>query len=331
MNSSKQQSELTAWSKMWRQPCVTTFAGMFPNSYDDTIRDFWEQQLVDHVDHVVDIACGNGALTWLCNEFLNAGETKTRITGMDAATIDPFTALEKDPAEYPEIHFIGDTPAEKLPLEDGSVDIVVSQYGIEYSDLDMTVPEVARVLRDTAKICLIVHDEHSVIVRESVRFLDDHHEMLESEKFHELALELVQLIEQHGTGTALKSAPAYTDLQSRIAAAVSRFDDRAKMHPRTSGYAQYIIELNRATNENVEIPAEVRRARVLAARDALAIATLRLDELAEAALSEQDRQDLKKSLESYDFTVTRMQTIGYKSEENFGTTLVAERNWQRSR
>ena len=60
------------WSLYWRRPTVTSFGDLFPENYDGAILEFWKTQLVGEFNHVVDIACGNGALTWLANEIINS-------------------------------------------------------------------------------------------------------------------------------------------------------------------------------------------------------------------------------------------------------------------
>lgn len=134
------------WTPYWRRPTLTSFGDIFPNNYDGSILEFWQRQLTGQLQHVVDVACGNGALTWIANSILNRDGNRTRVTGVDFADIDPFAALKRKPGRYPQVRFIGNTPAEQLPFADASVDLLISQYGIEYSDLSRSVPEAARVL-----------------------------------------------------------------------------------------------------------------------------------------------------------------------------------------
>ncbi|MDH3978720.1 MAG: class I SAM-dependent methyltransferase [Gammaproteobacteria bacterium] len=121
---------------MWTRPTLTAFASSFQDNYDGPILEFWESQIIGDIGHVADLACGNGALTWIANDLLNKHESKTKVTGVDYAKINPFQVLERNPKDFPQVSFIGDTGVEKLPFADGSIDLVISQYGLEYSDLD---------------------------------------------------------------------------------------------------------------------------------------------------------------------------------------------------
>ena len=157
------------WSHSWQSPRLTSFGADLPNNYDGAFLEFWKQQLQGKFSHVVDLACGNGALTWISDDILNSGDRKTAITGVDFASISPFRALGRQEKDYPEVRFIGNSPIEKLPFEDNSVDLVVSQYGLEYSNLDKSIPEIGRVLTSSGKMSFILHDRDGVIVRDATK------------------------------------------------------------------------------------------------------------------------------------------------------------------
>jgi len=48
-------------------------------------------------------------------------------------------------------------PAESLPFGAGDFSLVVSQYGIEYSEMDRSVPEVLRVLAPGGRVRIVAH------------------------------------------------------------------------------------------------------------------------------------------------------------------------------
>ena len=135
-----QNSDPQDWTIFWKRSTTTSFPQIFPNNYDGSILEFWQRQLAGDFHHIVDVACGNGALTWVSNEILNNGPRKTNITGVDFADISPFKVLHRKKRDFPAIRFIGNTPAENLPFEDQSVDLVISQYGLEYTNPDKTIP-----------------------------------------------------------------------------------------------------------------------------------------------------------------------------------------------
>jgi ubiquinone/menaquinone biosynthesis C-methylase UbiE len=162
---------------------ITSFGAMFQNSYDHDIRDFWHQQLDVDCKNIVDLACGNGALVWIADEIRNpSGKKRTHITGVDIANIKPFKILGKKAKRYPMIKFIANTSIDDLPFDDGSIDIVISQYGLEYSILDTTIPEIARVLTANGKMCFVMHDEYSAIIQKEKLVIAECLRVLEQEK-----------------------------------------------------------------------------------------------------------------------------------------------------
>ena len=85
------------------------------------------------------------------------------LTGIDLADIDPARFLPEHRVDVAAARFIGNTAAESLPFADGSFDVVVSQYGLEYADLALALSEAVRVLasggqrrraRDLLSACL---------------------------------------------------------------------------------------------------------------------------------------------------------------------------------
>ena len=57
--------------------------------------------------------------------------------------------------------------AESVPLESGSVDAVVSVFGIEYAELSEAIPEVSRLLVPEGRFDWVVHHADSIVSRMS--------------------------------------------------------------------------------------------------------------------------------------------------------------------
>lgn len=320
-----QGSEMDAWSAAWKNPTITSFVGQFPESYDGPILEFWQSQMADMPEHVVDLACGNGALTWIANDILNCEGPRARITGFDFANIDPFKALKRNPRDYPQVRFVGNTPIENLPLESASVDLAISQYGFEYSNLEDSVPEVARILKPGGRLSLIMHDQDSVIVRQAVDLLGDSRDMLDFIKLHDLALEKIDLQAKFAGQEAMEKSPAFHDLQSRIRRALDELTPRVGRHPRGSMLHNYFSTIHRAVNDPGIGSRDRRTKMVKSARDGLTRGVRRISALAEAALSEEGLDELCRLLEAQQrFVVRECRKLRYKGGEPFGTILVAE-------
>ncbi len=325
MDDSPKEPDIASWSTMWQHPTVTSFTWMFQDSYDGSILDFWKTQLVGPFNHIVDLACGNGALAWICNDILNRDDATTVITGVDSANIDPFRALGRKKSDYPAVEFLGNTRTEELPFADHSIDLAVSQYGIEYSNLEKTIPEIARVLTPTGRIGLVLHDFDSIIVRESVRYLGDMQEMAEKVRLHELALPLVQLYEKCGINDEMRNRSDYQQLKQQIGRILKEKEPTFRQHPSNSPLARYIRTLGDATNMQKPLPIDERKILIQQARDGLIVEIRRLKQLAEAALSPAGFEKLAALVEAQGLTVTAKGTLKYNEGDNFGTILTAEK------
>jgi ubiquinone/menaquinone biosynthesis C-methylase UbiE len=130
---------------------------------------------LDDAVEVLDIATGNGVLLLWAYEAARAQGRELSLTGVDLAEIDPARFLPEHREALASVHFIGNTPAESLPFGDNRFDVLVSQYGLEYADLDRALDEVARVLKPGGQLHWLAHDAHSVVVaqgRELLRQID---------------------------------------------------------------------------------------------------------------------------------------------------------------
>jgi ubiquinone/menaquinone biosynthesis C-methylase UbiE len=325
MSGTDDKSDVNIWSRMWEAPTVTTFTGMFGDSYDGSILDFWKSQFVGSPGHVVDVGCGNGAIVWICNDILNAGKQSSQITGIDAADIDPFRILGRNPRDFPSVKFVGNCPAEKLPFANESVNLIVSQFGIEYSDFEKSVPEVCRVLTESGSMAFILHNQDSVIVRQAAAQSLDIRKVLDELKFDQLAASLVQLYRKYGINDRLRASPDYRNLMRKIAGKVQAFQIIAEKQEAGSALAQFIQSMNKATDEKTSISLNERERSISQGRDALLRVTGREAALSAAALTPARKERLIELIENQNFCVTRLETLKYKHEINFGTVLVAER------
>lgn len=156
------------WTDYWQQGHLTSFGEDLTGNYTGTLLFEWEKffsSIKSEPVKVVDIGTGNGALIDIA---VNTADCKTpHFFGVDFAKLKVKSELEAD-----NITFCPQTSAEKLPFEEGSVNIVVSQFGIEYSDLSQSVSETARVLAKGGEIRWIMHARESSIVKPNSAIFD---------------------------------------------------------------------------------------------------------------------------------------------------------------
>ena len=128
----------------------------------------WQGWLADLPDgsRILDVATGNGIVLAHAAGAARARGLRFELTGVDLADIDPPRYLRNlDPALRAAV-FRGGVAAEALPFTDGSFDVVVSQYGIEYADLERALAEIARVLVPGGALVWLAHAADSEIARQ---------------------------------------------------------------------------------------------------------------------------------------------------------------------
>ncbi|WP_296252577.1 class I SAM-dependent methyltransferase [uncultured Stenotrophomonas sp.] len=148
-----------SWSRYWALQPDHSLPGTFDAGYGQAISSFWQgiaQRLPDTAS-VLDLATGNGPLPRLLLHW----RPDLSIDGIDAAQIAP-TWLPPNKAALPRFH--SHISCEALPFSNASFDLVTSQYGIEYSDLNRSLAEVARTLRADGIFAAVIHSSGSRIV-----------------------------------------------------------------------------------------------------------------------------------------------------------------------
>ena len=311
------------WSALWARDTVTTLSSMFQDNYDLSVADFWQQVLAGDNNEVIDLACGNGALVWLANDILNKNDARTKITGIDAAAIDPFVSLNKDKNEFPMVNFIDNTAIEELPFNDNSVDVATSQYGLEYSDLQRSIPELGRVLKPTAKMGFILHNDQSSIVKGSTRYLDHHKMILNDIRIHDLFLELDRLIGKSRDLTKVSAKPKIKKKMIAINAASDRIKEIMKVIDPESEVLRYCIPMFNAFNEASVRKGVNRKKVVQQSISGLDDYIGRIEDLKSAALSTEEQAILIGLIENEGFTITENRPLAYKNNNNIGTAIVA--------
>ena len=166
---------MNPWSVFWRQGHSTTFGDYFKQGYDGAVAAWWQGQ-VDTIESgttVLEVGCGNCSLL----PFLVRAGKAGKYIGLDLATIE-VSEVARQGLDDSGIDVIlhGDTPAEAIPEDDNSVDVVASVFGIEYSDLDRSLAEVQRVLKPGGRVLALLHHDGSVVTSMSRRALSEYDE-----------------------------------------------------------------------------------------------------------------------------------------------------------
>jgi len=157
-------NQSNAWSNYWLSGKPSTFGGLDDLLSNPALSDLWRKYLGSRLgSHVLEIGCGNGALT----RFLPSvdGVAERKVQAIDIAKLSSeLRAVEG-------VTFHEETAAENLPFDDGVFDSVVSQFGFEYADFNPAVKELARVCKADATVTFISHHRSSWLCRDSFDIL----------------------------------------------------------------------------------------------------------------------------------------------------------------
>ena len=133
------------------------------------IAEYWIGMFAELPDgsRVLDIATGNGIILAHAATAAGQGGKTFELTGVDLAEIEPRQFLSDFPAGFENVRFVGGTAAESLPFGDAEFDVVVSQYGLEYAQLDKALAEAERVLAPGGRLVWLAHCEDSEVVQQN--------------------------------------------------------------------------------------------------------------------------------------------------------------------
>jgi SAM-dependent methyltransferase len=145
------------WSRYWSRGAAHSCGGSYGNRYEGALAAFWRTAFAQlPADaRLLDIATGNGPLPRLLLDCDPDGSSSC--DALDLATLAPEWVAELTPALAARVRFHGGQVAEALPFADASFDMVMSQYGLEYTSLGSSVPELLRVLKPAGQVRLVLH------------------------------------------------------------------------------------------------------------------------------------------------------------------------------
>ncbi len=163
MKKKKTDTKQDAWTHYWTSPASES-SGCIPGApaaVADLLREIWIDffTTLPQGGELVDLGTGGGAVL----KEAHLIRPDLRLTGVDYAQALP--ELAKNICMLPGVSL------ERLPFADKRVDVITSQFAIEYAPLLQAVKEVHRVLRKDGVFLFICHHADSIIVDENVKRL----------------------------------------------------------------------------------------------------------------------------------------------------------------
>ncbi|MDX2143406.1 MAG: class I SAM-dependent methyltransferase [Rhodospirillaceae bacterium] len=150
------QDKHRIWDSYWADSRIQSAVAENPVA-EAVIDAHWREFFAELPDgaHILDLGCGNGAVALIAARVSQEQGKNFQIHGIDAANIDPPKYVAKEAELLKTIAFKGLTLMEDLPFEQGQFDAVVSQFAMEFSDLNKSCAEVGRVMKRGAKFCAL--------------------------------------------------------------------------------------------------------------------------------------------------------------------------------
>lgn len=304
----KNGDEIEQWDRYWAYGNVHSFSQVAGGNYQGAVADFWRARFEALADgsRVLDVATGNGAIALLA---LEAGDRLSRqfeVHGIDLADIAPEEQVE-DPSlteSLKRIKFHGRTAAELLAFENDSFDMACSQFGLEYSDMSRSIPELARVLKPGGRLAAIMHHGDSVLLRATREELAQLDFVLNDVKLYLRARNLLRGMSdegRRGSGKDGRPSPKLEKKQRALQDAMERIRQAAETSASPNmllGPARYVQEIfgaldRKSPRELLGWLDEARR-RVTANQR-------RLLDMTDAAKREPDLQDMQEFLTNAGF------------------------------
>ncbi|MGH8274954.1 MAG: class I SAM-dependent methyltransferase [Gammaproteobacteria bacterium] len=169
-----------AWDQYWRDGRLASCGGEGGAAYQSAITEGWREffRSLPEESRILDVCTGNGAIARVAEEIALERGIEFSIDAFDAALIAPPAIAASQESM---IHFRSRVSAESLPYENDAFDVVVGQYGLEYTDMARSLPELVRVSAPGGcRLRLVIHAREGVVVGLASRQLADARQVRES-------------------------------------------------------------------------------------------------------------------------------------------------------
>ena len=154
-----------AWTTYWQsgESASCHRGGLGEVSFEALWRAFFD---LCHNTDVLDLATGNGTVARWAVASAKARRANLRVTGVDAADINPAAAIGDSTGLLSEIRFLGGVALEALPFKAESFGALSSQFGFEYADEVQAATEVCRVLKTGGTLRFVMHASGGEVSRD---------------------------------------------------------------------------------------------------------------------------------------------------------------------
>ena len=312
MNNSHKPDSFSHWSDYWAGGALTSLPQDFAGNYDGEVADFWHARLaeISHPGRVLDLCTGNGPIALLAASWAHQHAVALDIVAVDAAQPRPeqVPGLSEDQRKLLEtVEFHAGTPIEALPFADGSFDLITSQYGLEYCDLDRAAGQVSRLLRPGGVLAIVAHAADSAMI-ETMQDELAGYQLLDK-------LRLVRLLRSWGRGQL-----ADPDFVRRTTSALTQLQ---RDHSRQAG-SPLVAQAGQAVYGLLQMSAEQRRSQRPAAAayaDQLHAGQARLADMLRVNQKISENPNWHQPLKDAGLVLRASQVLIYRGEHAMGQAM----------
>ncbi|MCW8845644.1 MAG: class I SAM-dependent methyltransferase [Gammaproteobacteria bacterium] len=312
---------MNPWSLFWRQGHSTTFGDYFKRGYEGAVADWWNSTLETLPANpvVMEVGCGNCSLL----PAMITSRVGGKYIGVDLAQVEPSPlAREGLAASGIEVLLHPETPAEEIPEPDLSVDLVVSVFGIEYSDLDRSLPEVLRLLRPGRQFRALLHHDSSVVTSMSRRAISEY----DSEDLATVieALAVISAERDKAASIAELKASSQAEKHRKI---INMLAEKylSSTDPRTANATMFEIMTNALRFfKMMGADSEARRQFIASLQDEHTASHERFKQMVAVALDEEGIEAVQEKLTALGFSDTRTKVI-YSNKDILGWELCTQK------
>ncbi len=305
------------WDRYWEHGFLTSCADAYTANYEGEIAAAWRGFFAELRPgaRLLDVCTGNGAIAAMAAEHSLDHDAGFSIDGIDLARIHPETALRDRPDIAAQISFHPATSADMTPFDARTFDAIVGQYALEYTPLDSTVAELARIAAPGCRVMFVMHHPDSIVLSTTREELTHARLLFDESKLFERArafIEYVAAAAPAGDRSALAHDSRAESLRNALNDAAAAVTDRVRRsaHPELLTNALGCVGEAYKQLEHWGVGGAL--AHLEKGRRELKLNVERLEDLRRAALPDDDRARLGTLLRGAGFFTPRFDTLHHE-------------------
>lgn len=163
---------MEAWGNFWQKGHSTTFGEYYADGYTKGYISEWWKTIFETYSKsdvtILEVGCGNASLLPSSLDIQVTGSYH----GVDAAEVQLSEAVKTRLNDKLLVNLSGKTKIEDYQPKT-TFDLIASVYGVEYSNLNQTLPSLKSLLKPNGQIHFLMHHAGSVITEMSKKALTE--------------------------------------------------------------------------------------------------------------------------------------------------------------